>query len=481
MPLSLRTYWRDEGGGREVLTLAFPLILSTGSWTVQHFVDRMFLAWYSAEAIAAAMPAGMLNFAVMSFFIGTAGYVGTFVAQYYGAGSMTRIGPAVWQGVYFSMLGGLALLAMIPWAGPIFDWVGHETAIRRQEETYFRWLCLGGFPVIAASALAGFFTGLGRPWPVMWVNFASTAVNLVLDYGMIFGKLGFPEMGIQGAALASVLSGAASFVLYLILMGRPSLNRLYGTLSGWRFDRELFVRLLKFGVPAGVQFLLDMAGFTVFVLVVGRLGTVSLAATNIAFNINTLAFMPMIGFGMAVSVLTGQYLGGDRPDLAARSAYSGFLMTFLYMTLIALAYLFLPGVFTAPFAARSEASQFPEIRRLTEVLLRFVALYSIFDTMNIIFASALKGAGDTRFVMVMIVVLSLGGLALPTWLAVSVFGLGIMAAWTIATVYVSLLGLAFYFRFLQGKWKAMRVIESLPSRPVLPATAAECPDVKFEA
>ncbi|MEW6186759.1 MAG: MATE family efflux transporter [Thermodesulfobacteriota bacterium] len=480
MIFSLSQQWKGEGGGREVLVLAFPLILSTGSWAVQHFVDRMFLSWYSAEAIAAAMPAGLLNFAVMSFFIGTASYVGTFVAQYYGAGIKDRIGPAVWQGVYLSLAGGVILLAMIPLAGPIFTLVDHESAILRQEVIYFQYLCLGGFPVIAASALSGFFTGLGRPWPVMWVNVLATGVNLILDYGMIFGHFGFPEMGIKGAAIASVIAGVSSFVVYMVLIIRPGLNRTYGTLSGWRPDRELLGRLVRFGVPAGVQFFLDMAGFTAFVLFVGRLGTVNLAATNIAFNINTLAFMPMIGFGIAVSVLVGQYIGKDRTDLASRSTYSGFLMTFVYMSLIALLYLFLPGLFTAPFAARSEAALFPEIKRLTETLLRFVALYSIFDTMNIIFSSALKGAGDTRFVMVMIVGLSGGVLAFPTWLAITVLGLGVMTAWTLATTYVILLGFAFYFRFLRGKWKSMRVIEVPPHIPNVPAVSVECPDAKFE-
>jgi len=175
MDSPLKKAWHGEGGWREVLVLAFPLILSTGSWAVQHFVDRMFLTWYSPEAIAAAMPAGILNFTLMSFFIGTASYVSTFVAQYHGAGMRHRIGPVLWQGIYFSMLGGVLVLCLIPLAAPVFDLVGHDEAVRRNEIVYFQVLCLGGFPVIASSALSGLFTGLGRPWPVMWVNVLATA------------------------------------------------------------------------------------------------------------------------------------------------------------------------------------------------------------------------------------------------------------------------------------------------------------------
>ena len=106
--------WKCEGGYREFFTLAFPLILSTSSWSIEHFIDRMFLTWYSPETVAAAMPSGMLNFTVMSLFIGTAGYVDTFVAQYYGAKQEKNIGPVVWQGVYISLLGSLLLLLTIP-------------------------------------------------------------------------------------------------------------------------------------------------------------------------------------------------------------------------------------------------------------------------------------------------------------------------------------------------------------------------------
>lgn len=481
MGFSLKHAWNGEAGCREVLILAFPLVLSTGSWAVQHFVDRMFLAWYSPEAIAAAMPAGILNYAVTSFFIGTASYVSTFVAQYRGAGMRHRIGPALWQGIYFSGLGGLFILGLMPLAGPVFDLVGHDAPVRSNEVVYFQYLCLGGFPVIACSALSGFFTGLGKPLPVMWVNILATLLNLAGDYALIFGRWGFPELGMRGAAIATVFSAVFSLVFYGVLVSRRSNDREFSTLKGWRPDKELFSRLLKYGVPSGMQFCLDMAGFTAFVLIVGRLGTVNLAATNIAFNINTLAFMPMIGFGIAVSVLVGQYIGSGRPDLAVRSTYSGFFMTLLYMSTIAVLYVAVPGIFTAPFAAGSDAELFPEIMRLTEVLLRFVALYSIFDTMNIIFASAIKGAGDTRFVMYMIVVVSVCTLVVPAWVVVMVLHQGIMAAWVVATCYVILLGFVFYLRFLQGKWKSMRVIEETPVIPPIPPSMSECPDAKFEA
>ena len=107
---------RQRNGYLQVLRVAFPLILSTGSFSVQQFIDRMFLSWYSPDALAAALPTGMLCFTLISLFMGTSGYVSTFVAQYIGASRPERVGPAMWQGIYFSVLGGLliAFTALFP-------------------------------------------------------------------------------------------------------------------------------------------------------------------------------------------------------------------------------------------------------------------------------------------------------------------------------------------------------------------------------
>ncbi len=467
---NLKTRWNCPGGYREVLVIAIPLILSTATWSIQHFVDRMFLTWYSPEAIAAAMPAGMLNFSMTSIFMGTAGYLSTFVAQYYGAKRYHRIGPALWQGVYVSLLGGLVIVCAIPFAEPVFRLVGHSPLVQQNEVAYFQILCLGGGAYSASYALSGFFSGRGKTWPVLWVNAVTTVVNLVLDYALIFGHWGFPELGIRGAGIATVVAGVFSLLMFFVLLCSGSNNDTFHTIKGWRLERDLFVRLLRYGFPSGVQFFLEMAGFTAFVLLVGRLGIASLAATNIAFNINTLAFMPMIGCGIAVSVLVGQYLGGDKPERAQSVVYSGFHLTLVYMLSIAAAYVLVPDVFVAPFALRADPGGFSEIYGYSIVLLRFVAVYSVFDTMNIIFCSAIKGAGDTRYVMLITVILSVFVFVLPVYLAVVVFELGLMVAWVFATAYIILLGFIFYLRFLGGKWKAMRVIERRGEVPMLKPT-----------
>jgi MATE family multidrug resistance protein len=451
--------WHGQGGYRELLTTAFPLILSTGSWSLQTFIDRVFLSWYSPETIAASMPAGLLQFTVMSVFIGTCSYAGTFVAQYYGAGLHSRIGKVIWQGLYLSVIGGAIILLFYPLAPLVFRNIGHAAVLQPLEISYFQILCLGGLGPVASGVLAGFFSGLGKNWPVMWANLLATLINIVLDYVWIFGHAGFPEMGISGAAWATVIAGFFPVAYYLVLILSDSNEKRFATRSAWRIEPRLIRRLLVFGLPSGIQFFIDIAGFSLFLLVIGRLGMTQLAATNIAFNINTVAFMPMLGTGIAISMLVGQYLGDDKPELAQRSVYSGFHLTFLYMGIIAASYVVVPQVYIWFFSHNADPATFGPIADLSKTLLKFVAFYSLFDTMTIVFSMAVKGAGDTRFVMTMMIMLSICALVVPTFIAVVVFHRGIYTAWIIGTAYIILCGFAFLVRFLSGAWKTMRVIE----------------------
>jgi len=454
----LQQRWSRAGGYHDVLKIAIPLILSTGAYSIQQFIDRMFLSWYSAEAIAAAMPASILSFSLLCFFIGTASYVGTFVAQYYGAKQYDYIGRITWQGIYFSVVSVLFMLLVIPFADTIFGLAGHPEGVRRLEVDYFVILSLGGvFPVLS-SAVSGLFSGLGRTWTVMWVNVIATVINAVLNYLLIFGKAGFPEMGIRGAGIATVISAVVATILFFYLMLTSEYRNVFGTWSGRGYNSGLMRSLIKFGSPAGVQFFLDMLGFTLFVLLVGRIGTVELAATNIAFNISMLCFMPMVGLGIAISVMVGQSIGENNPDLAAYSTWSGTHISFAYMFVVAAAFVAFPGVFLSPFGKNADPEAFRPIFDYGVVLLRFVAAYTLFDTMNIIFSSALKGAGDTPFVMKAVVTLSWLMMVLPTFIAIVMFNQHLFVAWGFATGFIVVLAFIFLARFLKGKWRSMSVI-----------------------
>lgn len=467
----------NNGGMKEVLKIAFPLILSTSAFTLQMFVDRVFLMWYDRDAMSGAMLGGILNFTFFSFFLGTATYVSTFVSQYDGANMPKRIGPAVWQSIYFSIAAGLIMAAIAMFAAPLIRLVGHEPAIASYELTYFRILSFGSIAGIIDSSVSCFLTGRGKTMTVMWVNIAKTITNIVLDYAMIFGHFGFAPMGIAGAALATIIAHIAGVIIYFVIFLRAENRGIYGT-AETGFDMQLFGRLMKFGVPSGVQFMLDILGIALFIVFVGRIDAVSFAATSMAFQINSLAFMPMIGFGIATSVLVGKALGADRPDIAQKTVYSAAYITFGYMIFIAICYYAAPNVFMLPFKAQASAEQFAAISPIVKTLLLFVGFYCIFDTGNIIFSAALKGAGDTKFVMWVSVILNWLIMVIPSWLAVT-FLQGrarLYAAWLALTGYVCALAMLFFLRFCAGKWKTMRVIEKAP---VLPDSTPALPTVEI--
>jgi MATE family multidrug resistance protein len=467
---SLTSWWRARSGGREVLVLAVPLIVSTLSWTIMQFTDRMFLMWYSADAVAAGYPSALVWWLMICLPLGICGYTNVFVSQYYGAGRLERIGPAVWQGVWVGLAASPLLISTIPLAPAIFALADHPEQVTQFEIIYYQVLCYSAGPMLAAEAFASFFTGRGLTRPVMLVNAASAVVNVVLDYVWIFGHLGFPAAGIEGAAWATVVAIWFKLAAFLWLFLRPEHRREFGTWKGRSFDRQLMGRLLRFGTPNGLQLVLEVAGFTVFMMYVGRLGEVPLVASNLALNVSTLAFMPIYGLGIAGSTLVGQRLGENRDDLAARAAWSAWWISLTYMGFISALYVLVPDLFLSVYRLEAQADQFAELRHMTVVLLRFVAAYNLADALTIIFSGAIKGAGDTRFLLYATIVTALL-LAGGSFLVVELFDGGVYAIWAYMAGCLWVMGLIYLIRFIRGCWREMRVIEKATQADEVPVIA----------
>jgi MATE family multidrug resistance protein len=453
-----------------VALLAYPLILGHLSFTVQTFVDRLFLTWYSAEAVAGAVTGLFAVWSIIALFTGTGEYLTTFVAQYFGAKRPERIGAAMWQGIYFSLGAGALVALLAPLAGPAFDLAGHEPALRRYEVEYAQVLMWGAFPVVLMATLSTFFAGRGETRVILDVNLLATLVNVALDWLLIFGNAGFPELGVIGAALGTVLSQVVGALVYLALMLRRPHRAEYGTLSGWRLEPWLVARLVRFGMPTGLQYALEVAAFAVFMVIVGRIGTLELAASGIAFNLNMIVFFPMVGLAVAVCSIVGRYLGADEPALAERAVGSALAMSMVYMSLCGALYVFGAPLLLAPYAAGADPTSFPAIAAMATVLLRFVAFYSIFDMLNLVHAAGLRGAGDTVYPMLLTFGLAWIVMLVPAGVGCLRLGAGVSFAWWMATLYVFLLGVLMRRRFRAGHWKALRVIEPVPvGEPRVPA------------
>ncbi|MEO5762067.1 MAG: MATE family efflux transporter [Vicinamibacteria bacterium] len=451
--------WRGEAGGKEVLDLGLPLILSMMSVTLQHFVDRIFLTWWSPEAVAGVTTGGFAMWVVTGLFNGTAEYATPFVSQYVGAKREERIGAVVYQAAYFAVLAGALGWLLSFFVPSLFNLVGHAPAIREHEISYAVIIMQGTFPVVLMVAFSTYFAGRGKTRVVLGVTLAATVLNVFLDWLLIFGNLGAPTLGTRGAAYATVASQVFGALVYLALILNAPARDAHG-FKDFRFQPELFARLLKLGVPSGLQPSLEILGFTLFMFIIGDLGVAPLAATSIAFNLNGIVFLPAIGLGYGVSTLVARYLGMKRPALADRAIKSGLVISQIYMIGCSLVYVLAPAFLLAPYAMGADPATFGEVSRIATVLLRFVAFYSIFDMVNVVCAGGLKGAGDTRFPVTATVVISWVVMLIPTWWFCVRGSRGVYVAWVFATLYVVVLGVVMFVRYRKGAWKNLTVIES---------------------
>jgi MATE family multidrug resistance protein len=450
------------GGSRELLTLAAPLVLSQSFMTVQVFLDSMLLSWHDPRELAASFPAMMWFWLLFGLLQVTAGYTSTFVAQYTGAGRPQRVGPAVWQGIHFALGVGVLFVLVVPAVPALIALGGHTPALQELEASYLRCLAYAALPMLVMAAINGFFSGRGQTWTVLAIEAFGIAVNIVLALVLIFGRCGFPEWGIAGAGWATVAGSWASALLAVALLLRPRYRKQFATGSGWRFERELFARLLRFGGPAGIQVFLDVLVFHLFTQLVGRLGEAALGATTLTVRLNMVAFLPMMGLGQAVSILVGQRLGADQPEVAEKSTYTGLRWVFGYMCVVAVVYLTLPHALVSLFESDRDPEQFAALAAMVPTLLICVAVYSLADAVNVTFAFALRGAGDTRFVTLLTFTLAWPILVVPTFVVVQM-GASLYWAWLCVTAYILAMGVCFYFRFRTGRWKTMRVIEATPT------------------
>jgi MATE family multidrug resistance protein len=447
-----------EGGVRELATLSLPLVLSAGFLTIQLCLDRIFVTWNGNDGAAASMPAVMLFSTLYGLLQHTLMYTSVFVAQYIGAGRPERVGPVLWQAARLAVGGGVMFLGLIPLAGPLFALVGHPPEVAILEADYFRALCFAVPSALMVTVVNSFFSGRGQTWTVFAINLVGLAVNTPLAYAWILGEWGFPKLGTAGAGHATLCGSLASMVFGLALLSRRRYEAAFRIRSSWRFDPALTRRLLRFGFPNGVMHAVDLAAWTAFVFLVGVMSKEEGAATNVAFTINLVAFLPLVGLGQGVEILVGRRQGENRPELSAKTTISGLKLAVGYGLLISVPYAATPDLLTWPFAYRADPTQWGQLSALIRTLLLFVAVYTLGDAINVTVSYALRGAGDTRFVAALAVGLAWPMMVIPTWVAAKC-GWGVIGAWVFATVYIFALAVAFLLRFRAGKWRTMRVIE----------------------
>jgi multidrug resistance protein, MATE family len=226
----------------------------------------------------------------------------------------------------------------------------------------------------------------------------------------------------------------------------------------------LFARMIRFGLPSAGHLLLDVGSFSLFVLFTGRLGTIALASSNIALAINNVAFMPLIGMSIAASILVGQYQGRGDSRIAERAGWTCLKVGWIYMAIVGSTFILFPRAYFQLFASRGPDSiPMEQMLSIGRILLLMMAAWGLLDTVNLVISGALKGAGDTRFVMYYSVVMAWGVWISGELVILFVLRRGIVAAWLWLMIYVILMAAGFLWRYRSGRWKSIELLEKQPT------------------
>lgn len=451
-------------GLREVLGMAFPIILGMLSFVFMQFVDQWMVSRLGKEALAAVGSAGLWSYAVTTFVLGIVGCVSTFASQSLGRGNLSNCTAYTWQGIYLSLVSGVLVLVFWPASEWFFKSMNHSPEVTRLEILYFQIRLFGFVFIIWQGALAAFFQAVNRAIVPMYAALAANIVNAILDYLLIFGKFGFPAWGIGGAAIATVASLLVQVVMLQYVFMNATYHEAYRSRETYRPNMAKIRELLGIGVPAGVTHLMDVLVWGLFTsYLVGSFGDNQLAAHNTAIIYLHLCFMPALGVHHAIAPIVGQWLGRGRVDIAKKRVYTAFGLAMCWTTFVGLQLALFGGPLMRIF------SDVPEIVEIGKKLLIFSAIFQAFDACNIIVSGALRGAGDTRWLAIVMTSLAyLFFMPMAYFIAVTLDGQAV-GAWLGATIYIIVMSFVLFWRFKSERWRDINIFTSTTVATETPA------------
>ena len=398
----IKIKYTGSGGVFEMLTIALPMMLSTSCDALMIFTTRIFLSRLGPEYMNAALSGGVMNQVLVFFFSGLIGYSTAISAQYYGSGRKNLSPVTAFQAMIISIAAYPVILAIVPFAEKFFYHIGIPADQIGYQSRYFEILCYGTLPAMIRQVLGCYFTGIGRTRVVMMATITALVMNVGLGYLLIFGKLGMPEMRIEGAAVASIASSIAAVTVLVLSYFKKSHRREFGVMNSFHYDRIVMKKLLLFGYPAGIELFLYFLAFTLMIYIFQSQGDIVATASSIMFNWDMAAFVPLLGIEIAVSSLVGRYMGAGDPAVAHRSAMSGIRTGLIYAFAVTLIFLFMPESLVNIFRPEGQNKVFESAAPIAVSMVRIASIYIIAETVMISLIGALRGAGDTLWVMMAI-------------------------------------------------------------------------------
>jgi MATE family multidrug resistance protein len=438
---------------RALLALAWPIVVSRSSQVVVGIADAVMVAHLGPAAIAATSAGGLNAFTFFILPMGTVFIVSSFSSQLFGMGDLGGARRYAWYGLAIGAATEAVALALVPAIPSFLSALPYAPDVRALMEGYLAVRLLSAGAVVGLEALGNYYGGLGNTRLPMRASVAAMALNVLGNWLLIGGHLGAPALGVVGAAWASSASTAVAFLALFAVFVREGRRLGTGTLRA----QELW-RVLRFGLPSGLNWFFEFLAFAFFLnVVVAGLGTTPTAAFMAVIQVNSVAFMPAFGIASAGAILFGQAIGAGRKADAPAVVGLALAVAAAWQSLVGLVYLAVPELVMSSFA-RDPASA----RELVEVGRRMLLLsvaWQLFDATASVLSESLRAAGDTAFTMWVRIAIAWAIFAPGSWISVRVLGGGDVAAVAWMVGYLALLATALLLRFRSGAWRRIVLVE----------------------
>ncbi|OCX61209.1 MATE family efflux transporter [Thioclava sp. SK-1] len=435
-----------------ILALGLPLIGSNMAQMGLHVTDTIMLGWYGVPQLAAVVLAASTFFILFIFGSGFAYAVIGRVATALGSGDETQARRDTRMALWLSLIYSVAVMPILWFSGPILRLLGQEDALSHMVETYLRVAGWGMFPALITAVLRGYLSAQERTQVVLWVTLAGVVVNVGFNWVLIFGNLGAPEMGLQGAAVASLSVQILTCVALCLYAGYgPSLRHVALFQNFWRPDPEAFVDVAKMGLPIGLTSVSEGGLFQASALMMGWIGAVELAAHGIALELASMVFMLHSGLSQAATVRAGRAHGAKDLLRLRRGAVVAIALSLLAGVITVTAFIAMP----TPLVALFVDSRDPKAAELIDLGVKFLmvaALFQLFDAAQVMALGLLRGVQDTRVPMIYAVT-SYWIVGIPaSYVLAFPLGLGGVGLWLGLAAGLAVAGALMMHRFWSRDW-----------------------------
>jgi len=426
------------------------MVVSQGALALMFFADRFFLSRISPAHVAASLGGGVSFWVCLCFFNGIAAYGNALVAQYYGRKDLDRCPRVVTQGVLLALIAQPPLWLLAWPALKAFTWMGHAPSQVALERPYFLTMMSGGLLFLIKTVLASYFSGIGRTRVVMIADVLGVLLNIPLSYVLIFGRFGFPALGIVGAALGTVVAAALTIGVYLVFYLNPIHARRFSVRESLGYSSAIMRRYLRLGLPSGFEVFIGLGTFNVFLLLFQSYGVAEGAAMAIVFNWDMLSFVPLMGLNIALMGMTGRFVGAGDMARSNEVIGAGFLLGVCYSGVLGTAFVALREPLLMIFATPGE--DFSPILAIGAPMMVGMATYVVADSLILVCSGVLRGAGDTRWLMATSIAIHVAMLGAQL-LVILVLDLGPLVSWGVFVATLISQALIYVLRVYRGRWR----------------------------